>query len=66
MHMILIVSVNAPCIVEVKKDSLPSCRSLKSWISTHHPAMAPRPDLPLKGWSYFTQNMFGYISYLIV
>jgi len=48
--MILIVSVNAPCIVGVKKDSLPSCRSLKSWISTHQPAMAPRPDLPLKGW----------------
>ncbi|KAH1042062.1 hypothetical protein GYH30_024398 [Glycine max] len=23
--------------------------SLKSWISTHQPSMAPRPDLPLKG-----------------
>ncbi|KAG4952313.1 hypothetical protein JHK85_046180 [Glycine max] len=27
----------------------PFLASLKSWISIHHPAMAPRPDLPLKG-----------------
>ncbi|KAL5122839.1 mRNA-decapping enzyme subunit 2 [Glycine soja] len=27
----------------------PFLASLKSWISTHQPAMAPRPDLPLKG-----------------
>nr|AFK34873.1 unknown [Medicago truncatula] len=27
----------------------PFLASLKSWISTHQPHMAPRPDLPLKG-----------------
>lgn len=27
----------------------PFLASLKSWISTHQPPMAPRPDLPLKG-----------------
>ncbi|CAL5187301.1 unnamed protein product [Lathyrus oleraceus] len=27
----------------------PFLASLKSWISSHQPPMAPRPDLPLKG-----------------
>lgn len=54
--MILIVLVNVPCVVIVQKDSLPLCRSLKSWISAHQPPMAPRPDLPLKGMPYFTAN----------
>lgn len=45
-----------PMCCLVQKDSLPLCRSLKSWISAHQPPMAPRPDLPLKGMPYFTAN----------
>lgn len=36
--------------VQCLKDSISSCRSLKSWISTHQSPIAPKPDMPLKGF----------------
>ncbi|CAI0442758.1 unnamed protein product [Linum tenue] len=43
----------------------PFLSSLKSWISSHPPSMAPRPDLPLKGvsmWKARNSTLVGSTS----
>lgn len=48
MSLVLLKPFCAICLVSV----IYLCRSLKKWISAHKPSIAPKHDMPLKGFPY--------------